>query len=71
MIHFNNHEEGCIEFVLVNQSGGKIKTIDRVYYEEGMQLKTINGNVFQPGLNFLIIRKRMTSSLVKISVFVE
>ncbi|MBK9638513.1 MAG: right-handed parallel beta-helix repeat-containing protein [Bacteroidetes bacterium] len=70
-IHFNNPDEGWIEFVLVNQSGGEIKTIDRVYYEEGMQLKTINGNVFQPGLNFLIIRKRMTSSLVKISVFVE
>lgn len=70
-IHFDNPDEGWIEFVLVNQSGGEIKTIDRVYYEKGLQLKTINGNVFQPGLNFLLIRKRMSSSLVKIAVFVE
>ena len=70
-IHFENPDEGWIEFVLVNQSGGEIKTIDRVYYEKGKQLKTINGSVLQPGLNFILIRKRMTSSLVKIAVFVE
>ena len=70
-IHFDNPDEGWIEFALVNLLGGEIKTIDRVYYEKGKQLKTIQGNVLQPGLNFLLIRKRMTSSLVKISVFEE
>lgn len=68
-IRFNNPDAGWIEFVLVNQNGSKIKTLDRVYFERGPQIKTIAGSDLQPGINYIVIQKRMTNSLVKISVF--
>lgn len=68
-IYFNNPDEGWIEFVLVSPLGGEIKIIDKAYFEEGLQVKSIEGITMQPGLNFLVIRKRMTSSLIRISIF--
>jgi hypothetical protein len=68
-INFNNPDAGWVEFVLVNQNGSEIKFLDRVYFDKGMQIKTISGSDLHPGLNYIVIRKRMTSSLVKISVF--
>jgi hypothetical protein len=67
-IHFVNPDEGWVEFVLVNQNGSEIKNLDRVYFDKGKQIKTIAGSDLLPGLNYIVIRKRMTSSLVKISV---
>lgn len=69
MVHFNNPDAGWIEFVLINQNGSEIKTLDRTYFDKGPQYKSIAGSDLLPGLNYIVIRKRMTSSLVKISVF--
>lgn len=68
-ISFNNPDEGWIEFVLVSQNGSELKTIDRNYFEKGVQIKIINANVLLPGLNYVVIRKRMSSTLLRISVF--
>lgn len=69
-INFNNPEAGWVEFVLVHQNGSEIKTIDRIYFEKGRQFKTIAAGNLQPGLNYILIRKRMSNSMVKISVFI-
>ena len=70
-VNFFNPDEGWIEFVLINQNGNEIKILDKVYYIKGYQVKTFAGNLFHSGMNYIVIRKRMNNSLLKLSVFEE
>ena len=70
-INFYNPDEGWIEFVLLDQNGKELKVLDKVYYIEGYQIKTFTGNLFRRGMNYIVIRKRMNNSLLKLSIFEE
>lgn len=67
-ICFTNPVEGWIEFMLVDQTGKRLKQLDRTYFYTGKQYKTIAASDLSHGINFIRIKKRMEDSMVRISV---
>jgi hypothetical protein len=67
-VSFDNDTEGWIEFIVVDHMGRQRRNLGSYYYKSGRQFRIIDTGSLFPGLNFLEIRQKFKSDMVRISI---